>query len=242
LSGLSWIHKRSIVARRTIRALIFDFDGLIIDTESCDYQSWCEVYEAHGCTLPIDIWTKAVGRGFDAEFEPFSYLEEQIGRTIDRDLIREQRRQRDYEIVMGLPVLPGVEALLRDARQLNMKLAVASSSSRSWVEPHLARLNLLDYFDAIRSSDDVSKTKPDPELFLSACKAVGVHPHEAIVFEDSPNGVLAANRAGIFVVAVPNPLTARMVIERPDMKVASLADISLSDLLDRLQQDDASLS
>jgi HAD superfamily hydrolase (TIGR01509 family) len=214
-----------------IKALIFDFDGLIVDTETSDYQSWCEVYEAHGCELPVEIWAKAVGRGFDAEFEPFSYLESLNGRTVDRTTIGEQRRARDHAIVMSLPALPGVEQLIRDAKAAGLKLAIASSSPLSWVQPHLLRLGLFEYFDAIRTSDDVTNTKPDPELFLSACAALEVTPSEAVVFEDSPNGVLAAKRAGIFVIAVPNALTARMVIENPDVLVQSLADLPLAALL-----------
>jgi HAD superfamily hydrolase (TIGR01509 family) len=217
-----------------IKALIFDFDGLIIDTETTDYQSWCEVYEAHGCELPIEMWAKAVGRGFDAEFEPFAYLESQIGRTVDRHTIGEQRRARDHAMVMSLPLLPGVEDMIRGAKAVGLKLAIASSSPRSWVEPQLIRLELLELFDAIRTSDNVTNTKPDPELFLSACEAMAVQPYEAVVFEDSPNGVLAARRAGIFVVAVPNTLTARMVMEEPGMLVQSLAELSLPDLLSQV--------
>lgn len=220
---------------RKIRALIFDFDGLILDTESPEYVTWCEIYEEHGCVLPVEEWAKLVGGGANEHFDPFAYLEQLYGKSVDRAAIAAQRLRRDEQRIASQPVLPGVEDCLNQAKRLRLKLAVASSSPLAWVEGHLTRLGLLHYFDAIRTRDDVANIKPDPELFIAACEALGVEPHEAMVFEDSPNGVLAARRAGIFVVAVPNPLTARMVIDRPDVLLTSLADVPLEALIRRVE-------
>lgn len=217
-----------------IRALILDFDGLIIDTETTDYQAWREVYQAHGCDLPLSLWAIAVGRGFSEEFEPFNYLESQIGRAVDRAALGEQRRRRDQELVALQPVLPGVVEMLKDARRMGLKTAVASSSSFEWVGGHLMRLGLIHYFDAIRTSDDVMHTKPAPDLFLAALEALGVEADEAVVFEDSPNGITAAKRAGIYVVAVPNDLTSQLALDHADMRLNSLEELTLEVLLARI--------
>jgi HAD superfamily hydrolase (TIGR01509 family) len=116
-----------------------------------------------------------------------------------------------------------------------MRLAVASSSPRSWVGGHLERLGIIDHFDHLRCADDVRQVKPDPELYLAALAALGVAAHEAIALEDSPNGVLAAKRAGLFCVAVPNSLTRQMPLDHADRLVDSLADLPLQDLVDSIR-------
>ena len=223
------------MANRVIKALIFDFDGLILDTEWPEYQNWQEIYRAHGTELPIEMWAHAVGGGFTEEFEPFAYLERLIGKAVDRETLHAEKRQRDADLIAIQPVLPGIESMLRDAKRLGLKTAIASSSSFAWVGGHVERLGLLNFFDVFRTRDDVTNIKPDPELFLAACDALKVTSDEAIVFEDSPNGVLAAHRAGIFVVAVPNPVTAQMVIEAPDFLINSLADLSLETLIAQMR-------
>jgi beta-phosphoglucomutase-like phosphatase (HAD superfamily) len=111
---------------------------------------------------------------------------------------------------------------------------VASSSPENWVVGHLTRLGLIEFFEQIVTADDVEKTKPDPALFLLAAEKLGVTPQQAIVFEDSRNGVLAGKRAGMYVVAVPNPLTDGMDFSEADLKLGSLADLSLEQLLGKI--------
>ena len=115
------------------------------------------------------------------------------------------------------PILPGVEDYLQTAKELNLKLGIASSSDRKWVEGNLSRLELLDYFDIVHTSDDVEFTKPDPTLYRLALHSLELNPGDAIVLEDSPNGVSASKAAGIFTVAVPNPLTARLNLDHADL-------------------------
>ncbi len=134
-------------------------------------------------------------------------------------------------------VLPGVMDYLHDAKRLNLKLAIASSSPHSWVDTHTKRLGIFDYFDPVICADDVpaGRTKPNPDLFLLALDQLQVQKNEAIVFEDSPNGVKAAKSAGIFVVAVPNMVTSLLSIENANLTLTSLSDLSLTDLLDKVQ-------
>jgi len=220
-----------------IRALIFDFDGLIIDTESPDYQSWQEVYREYGAELPLQLWADVIGSGPAASFEPYSYLEERVGRALDREVIRGRHKRREAELIAGERVLPGVETYIAEAQRLGLKLGVASSSPLDWVEGHLTRLGLVDHFEAIRSADDVPRTKPDPALYVTALDALGVRAEEAIALEDSPHGVTAANRAGIYCVAVPNALTGRLSLDHADRVLSSLADLPLEALLSEVSED-----
>ena len=218
-----------------IRALIFDFDGLILDTETPDYQAWQQVYHDHGVDLPLEKWASIVGGTAISKFDPYDYLEELLGRKLDREAIWIKRRRLYIETLESQPVLPGVQEYLDDARRLELKGGVASSSPEGWVAGHLTRLNLMDYFDCVCTADDVETTKPDPSLFQEVLTGLGVTPKEAIVFEDSPNGVMGAKRAGIFTVAVPNPLTAQLVLDEADLLLGSLSDMTLEQLLEEVK-------
>ncbi len=217
-----------------IKALVFDFDGLIVDTEMSSYQTWQEIYAEHDCQLPFSTWAICIG-GSPQLFDPCEYLEQQIGRPILREEIRLRRRQRHIRMVETQPVLPGVEDYLLSAKRLGLKIGVASSSRHEWVDTHLTRLGLIDYFDSIKCFDDVKRTKPDPELYLAVLDALGVHGQQAIALEDSPNGVIAAQQAGIFCVAVPNPVTSQLSLLHADLCLSSLTEVSLEQLLAKVR-------
>lgn len=214
-----------------IKALIFDFDGLIVDTEMPDYDSWQSVYRQYGQELPVELWGQIVGGTGASDFDPHTYLEELSGKMLDREQVWISRRTNYLENLEQQPVLPGVVEYLDEAERLGLKLAVASSSPENWVRGHLARLSLYQRFDAIKTADDVARTKPDTELYNAALEALSISAGEAIVFEDSPNGVKAAKAAGIFCVAVPNPLTEQLEFEGADLRLGSLAEVSLGELL-----------
>ena len=213
-----------------IQGLIFDFDGLLVDTESPAYDSWLEIYREHDCEFPLEKWGTVLG-GSGAEFDPCTYLAAQTGQSLDVEALRERRWQRKLELVAAQPLLPGVRDYLAAARRLGLKLAVASSASRGWVAGHLERLGVLSAFDAIVTADDVTRVKPDPEIYLTVVAALGLDPEQAIAIEDAPNGLLAARRAGLFTVAVPNPITCRLPLDHADLRLTSLADVPLDRLL-----------
>src|SRR5512146_2868297 len=148
-----------------IRALIFDFDGLILNTEHAVYQSWLELYRSHGQELPLSEWVKIVGTNDTSSFSPQANLERLVG-GVDWASIAPRRKRREAELVRDEVVLPGVEAILEDGKRLGLKIGLASSSGRDWVLGHLSRLGLVGYFDCIKTREDVERTKPDPELFL----------------------------------------------------------------------------
>lgn len=217
---------------RMIRALIFDFDGLILETELPDFQSWQEIYQQYGASLLLSTWLPLIGTGSSSRsFHPHDYLEAQLGRTLDREEIRIQRRRRYAELVEAQPLLPGVTAVIAEAKQRGLQLAVASSSSREWVTGHLAKRELTAHFHCIVCGDEVTQAKPSPDVYHTVLTRLGIQADEAIAFEDSPNGVQAAKRAGIFCVAIPNPLTQQNPFDQADLLLLSLADFSLEGIL-----------
>jgi HAD superfamily hydrolase (TIGR01509 family) len=218
-----------------VQALIFDFDGLILDTEMSALQSWAEIYQEYNCNIPMAKWVTNIG-GTAGLFDPLDYLEQQLGRPVEREALLAKRRQRHEAVTSTLSALPGVEDYLADARRLGLKIGLASSSSRRWVSGHLARLGLLTYFDCLRCADDVSHKKPDPELYLAALQGLGIEAGKAVALEDSPNGVTAAQRAGIFCVAIPNALTGQLPLDHADLHLTSLAEMPLAQLLTEVEQ------
>jgi HAD superfamily hydrolase (TIGR01509 family) len=214
-----------------IRAVVFDFDGLILDTEEPVYQSWLEVYEAHGEELPFERWIQIVG-SFTIGFHPQHHLEERLGRPLPKEVL-ERRIGRRTELILARQLLPGVVERIAEAKALGLKLGVASSSTADWVRGHLARLEILGRFDCVTCRDDVANVKPEPDLYVAVLECLGVPASDAIAIEDSPNGVTAAKRAGMRCVAVPNSITARLDLSHADVILGSLAETTLPDLLRR---------
>ncbi|MCC7119483.1 MAG: HAD family phosphatase [Anaerolineales bacterium] len=214
-----------------LKALIFDFDGLILDTESPEVAVWQEIYQTHGFELPLDEWMKTVGGYGLSNFDPAEHLAHLSTGRLDPLALRAGYRQAVDQIIQSKPVLPGVAEMIQAAKQAGLHVAIGSSSPHAWVDTHAQRLGLFHFFDSITCRDDVAagRTKPHPDIYLKALERLKVQNHEAAVFEDSVNGVEAARRAGIFVVAVPNALTAQMGV-RGDLTVTSLAELSLPDL------------
>jgi len=210
--------------------LIFDFDGLILDTEGPIYRAWVEIYQELGADLPLSAWEVWVGGSPDG-FDPCGYLETQLGRPVDREALTERASKREEELILAESALPGVEEYIADARRMGLKLGVASSSDCPWVYRHLERLGLRDQFDSIKCAEDVKNVKPSPDLYLAVLDQLGVGPEEAIALEDSPHGITSAQAAGLLCVVVPNPLTSQMPTDHADLELDSLADMPLEGLL-----------
>lgn len=215
-----------------IRAIVFDFDGLILDTEEPVYRSWLEVYEAHGEQLPFERWVQIVG-STTAGFHPQHHLEERLGRSLPKEVL-DRRIGRRTEMILAQEVLPGVLRRIAEAKAMGLKLGVASSSTTEWVRGHLARLGILESFECMRCRDDVANAKPEPDLYLAVLECLGVRASEAIAIEDSPNGVLAAKRAGMRCVAIPNSITAQLDLGQADLLLGSLEEVTLVELLESL--------
>lgn len=213
-----------------IKALIFDFDGLILDTETTEYRSWERIFQQFDCCLPLEEWMEYVGVAWGS-FDPCAYLEGKIGRPLDREAVHAEHRAYFHRQLAIQTTLPGVLDYLHAAKSLGLRVGLASSSPRAWVVGHLDRLGLTERFEAMKCAEDVPAVKPDPALYHAVLAAFAVSANEAIALEDSPNGVLAATRAGLYCVAVPNALLREQAYPHADLHLASLADLSLEALV-----------
>jgi HAD superfamily hydrolase (TIGR01509 family) len=208
-----------------VRALVFDYDGLIIDTETPEFECWQRVYAEHGHELKIETWVQVVGT-VDT-MDPAGQLDKLVGRALDWPLLHERRLQHHKELIQAKGLLPGVESLMRRARAAGWKVGVASSSSSAWVEGGLERLGLMPYVQAVRTRDRVKNLKPHPEPYLSVLADLGAQAAGSFAFEDSRPGVSAAKAAGLTVVAVPNALTRLHDLSHADMVLESLEAFDL---------------
>ncbi|HEX6664203.1 MAG TPA: HAD-IA family hydrolase [Gaiellaceae bacterium] len=216
-----------------IRGLLFDFDGLLVDTESPSRLAFEELYRDHGHELPLDRWATLIGT-IGAPFDPVGHLEELVGRPLDREQIAKERRDREHGLADLEDLRPGVEEYFSEAERLGLKTAVVSSSDTAWIERHLGRLGRLEGLDAIVAANgDTGRAKPRPDLYVEALERLGLEPAEAIAFEDSPNGIRAAKAAGVACVAVPGPMTEALTLDEADLVLDSLAEVPLAELLER---------
>ena len=217
------------MTRQPIEALVFDFDGLILETEGPAFDTWAEIYREHGHVLPLERWHLSIGT--DRGFEPVDYLAALVGDGLDRVATQKRRDARKDELIAALDVMAGVREYIDDARRLGLKMAIASSASRRWVVGHIERLGIHAHWDAVLTRDDVARSKPSPDLYVAATKALDVAPEHAVALEDSPHGIAAAKDAGLRAVAVPNALTKDLDLSRADVRLSSLAEMPLERLL-----------
>ncbi len=211
-----------------IRALLFDFDGLIVDTETPLIDSYAAVHAAHGVVFDRAVFIKSVGHA-DYGFDPWHGFSPHA----DRAALELERRASRNDLLQQQPILPGVVALLDAGLGHRLRVGLASNSEHAWVEPHLARLGLRDRFEFLACREDVASPKPEPDLYKRVLNAFGLRGPEAIAFEDSHTGTIAAKRAGIWTVAVPGPSTAHHDFSPADLQVSSLAEVKLEDLMAR---------
>ena len=215
-----------------IRALIFDFDGLILDTETPDFAAWAEVYREYGKTLEQSRWLNGLGThgGFDAAAE----LAAQLGGSVSVAALHAQFAPRYRERCARAELQPGVREMLAAAQAAHLPTAVASSSNSDWVEGWLAHHGIRAMFACVRTRDDVQRVKPAPDLFLSAAACLAMPPAECLVFEDSPNGMRAAAAAGMRCVAVPIAINQAVELPPVALKLRSLAELTLAEVLERV--------
>lgn len=213
-----------------IRALVFDFDGLVADTEGPEYEAWRATWAEYGHDLALEDWARCIGTvgGWD----PLEELGRLVGEGFDPDGANERRRARHRPAIEALDApLPGVLDLLVEARARGLRTAIASSSAADWVPPLLEQLDLVAHFEHLSLFDGTCPAKPAPDLYLRACAALDVRPDEAIAFEDSPNGIAAAKAAGLRCVAVPHAVTRGLDLSAADLVLDTLDGVGLDALL-----------
>jgi len=203
------------------KAVLFDFDGVLVDTEWAIYDAWHRTFRENGHPLPLEVYNQCIGSDFNT-WSPKTHLEELTGAAFDWHDLDSKRQETIESDLAGEGPMPGVVELLETLGSLGISRAVVSSSSPHWVDGWLERLDLRKHFDQVVRRGDAPRIKPAPDLYLEAAKRLGLDPAECLVIEDSLNGVKAAIAAGMPVWAVPNRVTACLDF--------SLADGVLSDL------------
>jgi beta-phosphoglucomutase-like phosphatase (HAD superfamily) len=221
--------------REELRALLFDFDGTLWDSESAVLEAYRELYAKYGHDLPSVEWASGVGTlgGFD----PAADLEAKLGRALEEGLSGDAGWDRVVGSLDHVGLRPGVRAYLDAAKERGIALAIVSSNERDWVDHHLKRMEVGDVWDAVLTADgDETRAKPSPVLYVEALEITGVAATWAAAIEDSPNGIAAAKTAGLFCVAVPNEVTASLDLSAADMEVDSLEDLPFDELLRRFRE------
>lgn len=221
-----------------IKAIVFDFDGLVIDTETPAYEAFRDVYLTYGVELSLNTYAQCIGTSF-AVFNPFNYLVEQLGSEVDMETVKRQVDERHHMLLEQATLRPGVLEYLNDAREGGLRIGLATSSPLSWINPYFDRFELRPYFDSITTADEVANVKPDPELYLKSLEKLNVSGNEAIAFEDSLNGLRAAKAAGLHCTVVPNPSTRHFPFENHDLKLESMDEMSLADVIRRIETGEA---
>lgn len=213
--------------RNDLQAVFFDFDGTILDTEEPAFVVWQELFMSYGCDLALDEWLPGVGTllGFD----PAGLLMRRAGIDLDPKELEAAQDERVRERLRGQPLRPGIQDLVQNAIDRGLKVAVVTSASTDWVLENLERMNLAHLWPLIvAANDDPSRSKPNPTLYLEACRMLEVEPGRGLAIEDSANGVAAAKAAGLTCVAFPNRVTRRMKLDAADVVVEDLADVHLA--------------
>ena len=214
-------------------AVVFDFDGTLVDTETAEYESVRLVWADHGHRYEPARWSPWVGGAVEVPW--LDELEAALGGPVDRVALRRRARAYNRDLLHRVQPRPGVAGLLADADAAGVPLAIASNAPADWVEGHLERLGLLRHFEphgAVVTVDRVERPKPHPEAYLTAVARLGAPPERSVAFEDSATGLASARAAGLFTVAVPGPMSSGHALHGADRCVASLADVSLADLAD----------
>ena len=215
---------------RRPRGIIFDFDGVLVDTEWAIYQSWVQLYAREGQEISISTYSPCLGAGY-SHWNPADHREKLTGKKYDWDVETPARQAVLEADLARAGLMEGALELLDWCREQGIGLTVASSSSRRWVQGWLERLGIYERFDGVFTRTDGYAVKPDPALFLAACDCLNLPKEDCLIVEDTENGTISARNAGIPCVAVPNRMTESCDLSRAQYRVSSL-----SALLDELKK------
>jgi HAD superfamily hydrolase (TIGR01509 family) len=210
---------------RRFEAVVFDMDGVLIDSEPLHFEALGSVVGRDGVQLSRAENEEFIGTTVEATFSKLI-----AGYGLPRSLAEYTCLYDDAVLevlAQPRPPEPGVVALIASARHLDMRLAVASSSRRVWIDATLRSIGLSDAFDVIVSGDDVSHGKPDPEIYLLAARCLGIPPKDCLAIEDAPKGVQSARRAGMTVIGVRTQYTAHLSLDGALQIVDSLTEVDL---------------
>lgn len=203
-----------------MRAILFDLDGLMVDSEPHSLASWHAVLSERGVTLTQVVIDQMFGL---RQIEAARMLVDVYGLTEDPwSLARKKEKYQIRHLDGQIAAMPGLFDLLEESERHGLLVAVASSGARRYVAAVLAALHLTDRFHTVVTGDDVINGKPAPDVFLAAARALRVEARDCLVLEDAPAGMQAAKAAGMRCVAVPNAHTSTLDLSSADFMLPSL--------------------
>jgi HAD superfamily hydrolase (TIGR01509 family) len=215
------------------RAVLFDFDGTLWDSETAVFGVFRDLYAEHGHELSLATWAAAIGTvgGFD----PYADLNRLRDGGLDLEDVRASTERRIREAVHRVPLRPGVDAFLRQLDDAGVRRALVSSDRSEWLVTHLERLGWPEGWSAMVCADgDATRAKPNPHLYLAALELLGAPADATFAVEDSPNGIRAAKAAGIRCLGVPNAATAGLDLSEADLVVDTFEGLALEDVWTKL--------
>jgi HAD superfamily hydrolase (TIGR01509 family) len=216
-----------------VKALIFDFDGTLLDTETPEYLTWQALYRRYGQELDPQDWGRGIGTW--GAFDPWLDLETKLGYALPREQLQTEHRAEVLQRIRESALLSGTKDLLLEANEAGLKLAIASSSDYDWVSGWTQQHEIFGLFDAFATRYEVEKVKPDPALYFLALHKLGLEPQDAVAIEDSPNGAKAALAAGVACVVVPNSVTRHLTFPNGVVRLETLAGVTLAALASTLR-------
>ena len=214
----------------SLAAVIFDFDGIVLDSETPEFESHRRIYQRCGVALTVEEWCGVIGTWSEGHDERwFAQLRERSADAPAREAYFAERRRIFEEIVPADP-MRGVSELLAALRDAGVPTAIASSAPARWVVGAVERLGIRPLFAAVVTGDEVGHRKPAPDVYLEAARQLGVEPARSIAIEDSGPGISAARAAGMKAIAIPHWLTESHDLSGADLTVAHAGELTLDRL------------
>ena len=206
-----------------MKAVVFDMDGVLFDTERLCMNSWSHVVKKCGMQKIDGVFEQCIGLN---DTDTKALVLQQYGEDFPYDDFKKQASEWfwDYIHRKGLPLKTGVKKILPYLQQAGYRIGLASSSKYDSVINHLKRAEIIDYFSVIVTGDMIEHSKPKPDIYLLACRKLGVEPGEAYAIEDSPNGIRSAHAAGMKPIMVPDMVA-------PDAEMELLSYLICDDLV-----------
>jgi HAD superfamily hydrolase (TIGR01509 family) len=213
-----------------LEAVVFDFDGVIVDSETPEYEAYRTLFERAGLSLSVEEWTSQVGIWtHDQDLVWHGRLCARCTVSPSLEDFRTQKRLL-FAQRLSMVVMPGIERLLESLAAASIPIGIASSSPARWVVSAATRLGLRSQVQAIVTADDVEKRKPAPDVYLEVVRRLGVRTTHAVAIEDSGPGIAAALAAGLKTVVIPHWLTDRHDLNGAHLRVSSAGELTVSRL------------
>lgn len=222
--------KKNSKERSKIKAMIFDMDGTVVDSNKLDFDAWNKAFKEYEITLEYNDYIKLLGATSEEIIRKYLDLEDQdISKFIENKASYFKKNVKEK----GLYPMAHIEKLLDQIKKENLQIALATGAQREKLDYMFEMIDLGKYFDVIVTADDVENGKPNPEVFLKAAEKLNVAPSEVIVWEDAEKGVEAAKNGNLYCIAITTTNGGKKGLEKADLIIDSFENIDLKHILNK---------